>query len=105
MQPEGTVEIAIFTTEIEARADEARLQAAGIEAFVDSDDCGGMRPELAYSNGVRLYVPVADRQRASELLAAARKEAERPVWTCPQCGETNEGSFDVCWKCGADRPS
>jgi hypothetical protein len=23
------------------------------------------------------------------------------VWHCPQCSETNEPQFEVCWQCGA----
>lgn len=29
-------------------------------------------------------------------------DQERKPWTCPRCGEDNEGSFDFCWHCGAD---
>ncbi len=105
MQPDGTVEIGIYTTEIEARAAAAALEAAGIPAHVDADDCGGMRPELAFSNGVRLYVPAEREEEARALLAAAAAEGQRPAWTCPRCGERNEGSFDVCWQCGTDRPA
>jgi ribosomal protein S27AE len=25
------------------------------------------------------------------------------MWTCPQCGESHEESFDTCWKCGTGR--
>jgi hypothetical protein len=24
-------------------------------------------------------------------------------WTCPQCGETVDGGFDLCWQCGRAR--
>ena len=30
-----------------------------------------------------------------------RNPEHREPWTCPQCGETIEGQFDACWKCGA----
>lgn len=23
-----------------------------------------------------------------------------PAWQCPQCGESNEGQFALCWSCG-----
>jgi hypothetical protein len=26
-------------------------------------------------------------------------------WRCPECGETVEGWFDVCWNCGIPRHS
>jgi len=25
------------------------------------------------------------------------------MWTCAQCGESHEDSFDTCWKCGTGR--
>ena len=31
-----------------------------IESFVNSDDCGSIRPELAFSRGVQLYVAEKD---------------------------------------------
>lgn len=24
-------------------------------------------------------------------------------WQCPQCGETNEPAFEICWKCGVEK--
>lgn len=26
-------------------------------------------------------------------------------WTCASCGEPNPGNFDLCYACGADKPS
>jgi Putative prokaryotic signal transducing protein len=28
---------------------------------------------------------------------------QAPPWTCPECGETLEGQFGACWKCGRRR--
>jgi hypothetical protein len=28
-----------------------------------------------------------------------------PPWTCSKCHEENEGNFEICWKCQAERPS
>src|SRR4051812_10831369 len=25
------------------------------------------------------------------------------MWQCPKCGESIEGSFDLCWNCGTSR--
>lgn len=43
------------------------LEAAGIDAMLRSDDCGGMRPHL-WMGGIELLVRVEDRQRAIEIL-------------------------------------
>ncbi len=48
-----------------------------------------------------------DYERALETLRLSHPEppSNAPDWTCPKCGENVPGSFDVCWKCGAERPA
>ncbi len=90
-----------YGTEIDANIDKGRLEAAGINAEVTSDACGGMRPHLAYSLGVKLLVLREDEARAKELLDTAESAAESaPQWNCAKCQEENEGGFDACWNCG-----
>ncbi len=36
--------------------------------------------------------------------AEQEARADRPDWTCAQCGATVIGAFDECDACGADRP-
>ncbi len=43
------------------------LQRNGIDARLDSDDCGGINPALAFVHGTWLVVPHADFERAAEL--------------------------------------
>jgi len=48
-----------------------------------------------------------DFARAVELLKAWRatpSTTQRP-WNCPSCGESLEGQFASCWKCGTVRGS
>jgi len=48
---------------------------------------------------------IADEARAEEaraLLAEAEARGPRGPWTCA-CGAENEGAFDACPTCGADR--
>lgn len=35
---------------------------------------------------------------ATEVLAAVEKRAHLE-WLCPDCGERNPASFEVCWRC------
>ena len=66
-------------------ADLARmaLEAAGIESFIRSDDCGGMRPHF-WMAGVELLVRAEDAARAEEVLG---NEATNPdgstIWQAP----------------------
>jgi hypothetical protein len=43
------------------------LEAAGIDAILRSDDCGGLRPHL-WMGGIELLVRAEDGQRAIEIL-------------------------------------
>ncbi len=51
-----------------------------------------------------LWVADEDFERAAKEIAAIE---DRPsvgsAWTCADCGESGEESFDACWKCGAGR--
>lgn len=50
----------------------------------------------------------ADEARARKIVERYDAEqvarADRPDWTCPKCGATVVGAFDICDACGADRP-
>jgi hypothetical protein len=38
--------------------------------------------------------------RARQLLEQdQQRAAQLGAWTCPQCGEQNEPTFDLCWRC------
>jgi hypothetical protein len=49
----------------------------GVAAWVESDDCGGVDPALAFSNGVRVMVRPEAAVQARELLVAW--EAAEPL--------------------------
>lgn len=58
------VEIARFFNVIEGEVACARLRAAGIKAYLRTDNAGGIHPELDFTRGVRLMVRADDEQRA-----------------------------------------
>ena len=50
-----------------------------------------------------------DEATAEEVIARfesgeIRDELSREPWTCPQCGEVNEGQFTQCWRCAVGDP-
>ncbi len=48
-----------------------------------------------------------DQPRARDLLAcflAGSSRQTAPSWACPGCGELVDGSFEICWHCGSERP-
>jgi len=63
------VTIRTFGDEFEAMVAKSALEAAGIECVISADDCGGLRPALSFTQGIRLVVKVRDAARADEILA------------------------------------
>ena len=72
-----------FLNHFDADVAKMALEAAGIESFIRSDDCGGMRPHF-WMAGVELLVRSDDVQRAEEVLG---NEATNPdgstIWQAP----------------------
>jgi hypothetical protein len=62
------VTVRTFTNQPEACLAKGALEAFGIECMVARDDCGGQRPHLAFTGGLRLVVRAEDAQRAAEVL-------------------------------------
>jgi len=100
---DGMIIVKSFTNETEARVALAYLEAMHITAFIEADNCGGMRPHLDLTSGVHLLVKEADCVNAAEIL----KESENPVigeaWICSSCNESIEAGFDTCWQCGKEK--
>ena len=57
-----------FTSELEAQMARGRLESAGIESLVSSDDCAGLHPHLQGVYGVKLLVFEKDLEQAKEIL-------------------------------------
>ena len=51
----------------------------------------------------QLSVEDDDFEAAQEIVDAALTETAGPAWICASCGETQEGQFTDCWKCGTAR--
>jgi hypothetical protein len=67
---DSLVTVGTFLNHIEADLAKSALEAAGIDAMILSDDCGGVRPHL-WMGGIRLLVRDEDAQRALEILNLA----------------------------------
>ena len=67
---DSLVSVGTFLNHIEADLAKSALEAAGIDAMILSDDCGGVRPHL-WMGGIRLLVRDEDAQRALEILNLA----------------------------------
>ena len=61
------ISVRTFLNRIEAELALSALEAAGIEAALSRDDCGGVRPSL-WLSGLDLLVRPEDFRRATEIL-------------------------------------
>jgi hypothetical protein len=82
------------------------LAAQGIACVVRNDYLGGAVGELPPNEcWPELWVvDSADWARAEALVAAQLGPAATTPWICPGCGETVEGQFAQCWRCGHAAP-
>jgi hypothetical protein len=81
------------------------LERDGIRTAVHSTHA--VRSRL---NGAVYVVDAAQTEQARAVVArfvkgsAPREAAVSATWQCASCGETLEGQFETCWRCGAARP-
>ncbi|MEI6092185.1 MAG: DUF2007 domain-containing protein [bacterium] len=62
-------ELQSFSTRAEAELVCSLLRDEGIACIIKSDDCGGMRPNLAFATGgSQIYVDEKDYSKATQLL-------------------------------------
>ena len=60
-----------FNGRLEAEIARGNLEANGIDSIVSADDGGGWRPELAFTQGVRLLIKKENEERALQILAGS----------------------------------
>ncbi len=86
------------------------LEEAEIPCFIKNEFSGNLAGEVPFTETwPELWVHRdEDSDQAKELLLPLREsrvaleKADEALsdWTCPQCNETNEGNFSMCWSCG-----
>ena len=78
MSDDELVVVRTFLDRLEAELAQGALEAAGIESMVRSDDAGGMRPAMTFSNGAELLVRAEDAREAADVLSlpATNEEVE-----------------------------
>ena len=70
------VTIRTFINAVDAELARSALEAAGIDAMLRADDCGGTRPHL-WLGGVEVVVREADLERAEEVLTIEPRPLDR----------------------------
>jgi hypothetical protein len=63
------VTVCTFASESEATIAKGALEAFGVDCMVSHDDCGGQRPHLTLTGGIRLLVRALDTEKAKQVLS------------------------------------
>lgn len=85
-----------------------QLEAEGIDCLVKNEFHGGGGHVGLNIVPIELWVlQNEDIEKAAALLAnnSDSTAGDAPAWPCDECGEENEGSFVVCWKCQTGKAS
>ena len=85
------------------------LESAGIDAEVRGEYLFSTRGEAPVTMDTLPAVWIVSDEDLDAATAIVREFEQRPepgpvgTWVCAVCGEVNEETFDVCWKCGGSR--
>ncbi len=81
------------------------LEGHGIEVQLTGESLTGGYSGVPAASEVRVLVPAAAEEAARDILSEyERNRVNAGQWYCRQCGEHNDGAFEVCWHCGAEAP-
>lgn len=87
---------------LQAHSWKGMLEACGIEVELRGEALLGGIGELPTDlQDVELWVTESQYEAARAQLETLNTES--PQWQCLKCHEMNEGSFELCWHCSAER--
>lgn len=87
---------------LQAHSWKGMLEACGIAVELRGEALlGGVGELPADLIDVELWVAESQYENARSQLETLNSES--PKWQCVKCHETNEGNFELCWQCGAER--
>jgi hypothetical protein len=72
---EPLVIVRTFANRMEAEIARGALEAAGIDSAIQTDDAGGLRPDLSMRFGVHLFVRESEAAEADALLSGGAPDA------------------------------
>lgn len=84
------------------------LKSQRIEAKVHDELTFGLRGEIPLGQDTDPYVWVindVDQARARKLIEEYEQQQGGDNWFCPQCAESIENQFALCWNCGEANPA
>lgn len=86
-----------FANEFEASVAENKLKLNGIDCYISSDNLGGMRPQLSFTQCIRLMVHKKDLDKAINIIKDYLSDENYYETKCSHCGADvtlNKKEFD-----------
>ena len=83
------------------------LESKGITCFVKNEFAIGGAGELSpFDTWPEVWISDDEwLPKAKEFVAALEgQHKDGDDWLCPECGESNAASFEVCWQCSHEKP-
>lgn len=87
---------------IEANLIRGLLVSEGIPTELTGEGLVGAYSGVPKLCEVRVLVPESRRAAAESVLRRydeGRRQVPDRDWVCPDCGESNDPSFEICWQC------
>ncbi|NHN38640.1 DUF2007 domain-containing protein [Pseudomaricurvus alcaniphilus] len=77
------------------------LEAHNIEVILKNEYSQGAVGELSvFDSWPELWILMdSDYEKAVKVIENYKSKESDPEWVCSTCGESNDASFDSCWKC------
>lgn len=80
------------------------LSECGIDSEMRNEfACGAIGDLSPIQTWPELWVSENDFTQAKKLIDSIVNSTD-PSWSCTQCGEENDASFEFCWNCRCERP-
>lgn len=82
------------------------LEAEGIKTFMRNEHVSATEALIPVFYPALCVVNESDYEQAAAILRARfeadQKRVELPDVKCPECGEDNPATFDLCWSCESE---
>tara|TARA_B110000091_G_scaffold206015_1_gene242318 strand:+ start:750 stop:1055 length:306 start_codon:yes stop_codon:yes gene_type:complete len=77
------------------------IEAQGINTFLKNEFAQGAVGEIsAFDSWPEVWVfDDLDFDRAAEVVKLSQSSNNKLDWTCKNCAENNDPSFEICWNC------
>lgn len=96
----------VYTHENKILVENARnlLRENGIDSTLKNEYAAGAMGDLSpIQTWPELWVADASYPKAKAIIHDLVNRPAGQAWHCPQCGEENDASFEVCWHCQKER--